>query len=976
MRAGGTCPALKCGAGPGVLPGCPGILSPPSLRRFGRARLPRNEGERIMEQGTLFVKLESAREALPVQGRVVISQTVNGVRVLEIELVTDEDGLTQPVTLDAPDRSISLDPASTQQAWAAYDVEAYADGYSDILLEGVQVYSGVEAYAPISMLPIFSSQAVSPTAVTADTGSTSREAQQDILHTTIPAPAIRGGSASGPAPLSTCATQPLVLQSVFIPQYITVHLGKPQNSAANETVSFPYYIKNVCSSEIYPTWPENAIRANIYAQISLALNRVYTEWYPSKGYNFNITNSTQYDQYYVSGRNIFTNISRIVDDIFNTYLRRVGDFAPYYAEYCNGTTVTCKGMSQWGTVSLAESGLSPIQILRRYYGNNFELVTTNDIRAIPSSYPGTPLRLGSTGNNVSIIQRQLNRIAKNYPAIGQQSVDGVFGATTQSAVRTFQKIFNLTQDGVVGKSTWYKISYIYVAVKKLAELGSESEPYPGGSGDAPGSGTGSIQQGAVGAQVAAVQYYLSYLAQTFYPTIPNIVPDGIFGAQTRSAVIAFQNTFGLTADGIVGPATWAALEKQFETAYDDNNPGSYFGAYPGVVLREGNRGLRVQQMQFYLLYLHYSYSSIPKINADGIFGPATTAAVRAFQAKFGLTQDGVVGLATWTELYSIYSQKNALVLSDEQVPAYPGFVLRRGSQGQAVLGVQTYLNVISRKYASVTPLTRDGNFDSRTEVSVRAFQRQFKLTITGWVDEPTRNRIYSEYKNTLLSEHLECRFIDVPYPGEPVEVGQTNIFVRTALYYYNLIAAFDLLLEPTDINDTFTLEDSLAIEEFQRTRGLTVTGVIDEDTWTLLYYQYVAAYQDVFPNCAAQGSVPQPSQTLVPGSRGVAVEQLQIWINALSAYYCDLVPQDVTGIYDEATESNVFILQTLLDLPLTGEVDQTTWNLIQEAYEEALAENNNGEEAYGDLLDVTYINRTISMTETVLCAGNCGTPLD
>ena len=515
-----------------------------------------------------------------------------------------------------------------------------------------------------------------------------------------------------------------------------------------------------------------------------------------------------------------------------------------------------------------------------------------------------------------------------------------------------------------------------MCIRDRAELGSESEPYPGGSGDAPGSGTGSIQQGAVGAQVAAVQYYLSYLAQTFYPTIPNIVPDGIFGAQTRSAVIAFQNTFGLTADGIVGPATWAALEKQFETAYDDNNPGSYFGAYPGVVLREGNRGLRVQQMQFYLLYLHYSYSSIPKINADGIFGPATTAAVRAFQAKFGLTQDGVVGLASWTELYSIYSQKNALVLSDEQVPAYPGFVLRRGSQGQAVLGVQTYLNVISRKYASVTPLTRDGNFDSRTEVSVRAFQRQFKLTITGWVDEPTWNRIYSEYKNTLLSEHLECRFIDVPYPGEPVEVGQTNIFVRTALYYYNLIAAFDLLLEPTDITDTFTLEDSLAIEEFQRTRGLTVTGVIDEDTWTLLYYQYVAAYQDVFPNCAAQGSVPQPFQTLVPGSRGVAVEQLQIWINALSAYYCDLVPQDVTGIYDETTESNVFILQTLLDLPLTGEVDQTTWNLIQEAYEEALAENNNGEEAYGDLLDVTYINRTISMTETVLCAGNCGTPLD
>lgn len=214
------------------------------------------------------------------------------------------------------------------------------------------------------------------------------------------------------------------------------------------------------------SWPENALRANIYAQISLALNRIYTEWYPSKGYSFNITNSTQYDQYYVSGRNIFSNISRIVDEIFNTYLRRVGDFAPYYAEYCNGTTVTCRGLSQWGTVSLAQSGLSPIQILRRYYGSNFELVTTNDVRSIPSSYPGTPLRVGSTGSAVRTIQRQLNRIAKNYPSIGQQTVDGIFGQATAAAVRTFQRIFDLTQDGVVGKATWYKISYVYCTKRR------------------------------------------------------------------------------------------------------------------------------------------------------------------------------------------------------------------------------------------------------------------------------------------------------------------------------------------------------------------------------------------------------------------------------------------------------------------------------------------------------------------------------
>ena len=927
-----------------------------------------------MEQGTLFIKLESAREALPVQGKVTISQTVDGEVVFEIELTTDEDGLTAPVILDAPDRSISLNPNNTQQAYATYDVQASADGYADILAQAVQVYSGVEAYLPISMVPVFSSEDVAPQAVTADAGSTSSKARQELITYTIPAPSLKSESASGPAPLTTCSVQPRVLSSVFIPERITVHLGKPQNSAANETVSFSYYIKNVCSSEIYPTWPENALRANIYAQISLALNRIYTEWYPSKGYNFNITNSTQYDQYYVSGRNIFTNISKIVDEIFNTYLRRVGDFAPFYAEYCNGTTVTCKGMSQWGTVNLAQSGRTPIQILRYYYGNNFDLVTTNDLRAIPSSYPGTPLRVGSTGENVSIMQRQLNRIAKNYPIIGQQTVNGTFGTTMQTAVKAFQKIFNLTQDGVIGKSTWYKISYIYVAVKKLAELGSESEPYPDGSGSAPGSGTGTIQQGAVGAQVAALQYYLTYLARTFYPTIPVIVPDGIFGAQTSNAVIAFQNQFGLTADGIVGPATWGELETQFEISYDDNNPGSYFGAYPGVVLREGSTGLRVQQMQFYLLYLHYSYSAIPKIRADGNYGPATTAAVRAFQGVFGLTQDGVVGLNTWTEMFSIYSQKNALVLSDEQIPSYPGFVMRMGSSGQPVLGVQTYLTVLSRKYGSITPLTRDGNFDVRTDASVRAFQKQFGLTVTGWVDENTWNRIYSEYRNVLLSENVECRFIDVPYPGTPVEVGQTNVYVRTALYYYNMIAAFDLLLDPVPISETYTLDAADAMKEFQYTRGLTVTGNVDEETWTLLYYQYVAAYKDVFPQCAGEGSVPAPFQTLVLGSRGVAVEQLQIWINTLSTYLCDVVYQTVNGIYDEVTESNVFILQSILGLPVTGEVDQDTWNAIKLAYEEAIAPNNNGEEAFGDFLTVAYNNRLISMTEDVVCAGNCGTP--
>ena len=209
-----------------------------------------------------------------------------------------------------------------------------------------------------------------------------------------------------------------------------------------------------------PTWPEQALRANIHAQISLALNRIFTEWYPSRGYNFDITNSTSFDQYYVHKRNVFEVMERITDDIFNTYVRRVGTIDPYYTEYCDGKTVTCKGMKQWGTVDRANAGMNALQILRYYYGNNIEIVRTNNIQAVPQSYPGTPLRRGSTGKYVRIIQRQLTRIAKNYPFFGNPGTDGVFGEATEKAVKAFQKQFSLSQDGVVGRSTWYKISYI------------------------------------------------------------------------------------------------------------------------------------------------------------------------------------------------------------------------------------------------------------------------------------------------------------------------------------------------------------------------------------------------------------------------------------------------------------------------------------------------------------------------------------
>ena len=247
----------------------------------------------------------------------------------------------------------------------------------------------------------------------------------------------------------------------FIPKTITVHLGSPDSNAINVTDDFASYVKNVASSEIYPTWPEESLRANIYAIITFAVNRIYTEYYKSKGYNFDITNTTAYDQAYVRGREIFQPISRIVDEIIDSYVVKDGQVQPYYTQYCSGRDTYCRGLSQWGTVTLAERGYTPYQILRYYYGN-VGIVENVPVRSNVESYPGRPLKLGSAGEDVRTIQQELNRIGKNYPAIPTiSSTDGIFGQQTQRAVTKFQEIFNLTPDGAVGRTTWYKIKNIY-----------------------------------------------------------------------------------------------------------------------------------------------------------------------------------------------------------------------------------------------------------------------------------------------------------------------------------------------------------------------------------------------------------------------------------------------------------------------------------------------------------------------------------
>lgn len=392
----------------------------------------------------------------------------------------------------------------------------------------------------------------------------------------------------------------------YVPEFITVHLGPASQSAENVTVSFPDYIKNVASSEIYPTWELSALRANILAQISFALNRVYTEYYVSRGYPFQITSTTATDQKFIKGRNIFDNIDRLVDDIFNDYIRRQGFVEPLAAKFCNGTTVTCDGLSQWGSQELAQQGLDSMAILRRYYGNDIELVVDAPVQGLQNSYPGSPLRRGAAGPDVVVVQTELNRIGQNYPAIPKiQPVDGVFGQQTEEAVRRFQEIFGLTADGVVGKATWYRLVSLYVGVNRLSELVSEGQRMFGIPFQAPQA----VSEGSPRNQMLIVQYFLSILAQ-FDPLIPFVTLDGIYGPATRQAVRSFQTAQGIPVTGTVDTATWNALYSAFEgidvTVLSDdilfpaelqglgNDPDFYsqitrMTQFPGRELRLGDR---------------------------------------------------------------------------------------------------------------------------------------------------------------------------------------------------------------------------------------------------------------------------------------------------------------------------------------------------------------------------------------------------
>lgn len=410
-----------------------------------------------IDQGKLLISIRSQTGQVPIEGATItLSYTGQPDSILET-LSTNSSGQTENITLDTPPLEYSMEPAQNQP-YAEYTIEVTAPGYESVNVSGIELLSGEEALQDVVMTPLEETQATNERIVIGP------HTLYGEYPPKIPEDEIKPVNESGE----------IVLSRVVVPEYVIVHDGPPSDrSATDHYVRFKDYIKNVAASEIYATWPESTIRANVLAILSFTLNRVYTEWYRNKGYDFTITSSTAYDHKWIRGRNIFENISYVVDEIFANYLSRPNVKQPILTQYCDGQQVQCldRGwMTQWGSKYLGDQGYNPIEIIRYFYGDDMYINTAEQISGIPASWPGYDLSIGSSGTKVRQIQEQLDRIAQSYTAIPRITADGVYGPATAEAVRAFQQIFNLPVTGVVDYPTWYDISNIYVGITRIGEL--------------------------------------------------------------------------------------------------------------------------------------------------------------------------------------------------------------------------------------------------------------------------------------------------------------------------------------------------------------------------------------------------------------------------------------------------------------------------------------------------------------------------
>ena len=444
----------------------------------------------------------------------------------------------------------------------------------------------------------------------------------------------------------------MAIRYPVVPNNITIHLGAPDENARNITVPYTDYLANVASSELYPTWPRNALIANMYAINSFALNRIYNEWYRSKGYNFDITSSPAYDQTYTENRSTYANIDEIAQEIFDNYIVKGNQVQPYFTKYCDGRITKCDGLSQWGSVSLANQGKTPIEILKTYYGNDISIKYDAPVSDSTEGYPGYIIGLGSAGNPVQAIQRDLRRIRKNYPAIPEINTNvGIYDEDTFAAVKKFQEIFGLPVTGEVDKATWYKIKYIYTSVKKLADLYSEGLSKE----EATFLYSDELSYGDTGIEVEYIHYFLDALA-FLDEDIPRLPTNSIYTNNTITMVKAFQTKYNLPVTGIFTYKDWNVLQK----AYNDilkSFPKEYQNyideLYPDYFLTRGSTGNDVRRFQKFLLAICKFDKSIPGVRVNGIFDELTEKSVKKLQQDYGFDVNGIVGPLLWRKVVEL-----------------------------------------------------------------------------------------------------------------------------------------------------------------------------------------------------------------------------------------------------------------------------------------------------------------------------------
>ena len=763
-----------------------------------------------MPTGDLVFVLRSAKNALPINSGAVTVTDESGQTVFYEFLTAASGGITRTAKLEAPQKSLSLDSdANAVLPYSRYNVTVLAEGWYRMQIFGVQIFEGTVTRLPIDLVPLPEGERVP------------NESETIIIR--IPEHALResGGTLQGESIPTAALPAVAIGEGVFIPETVTVHLGTPDESAPNVTVAFTDYIKNVASSEIYPTWPKEALRSNILAQISLTLNRIYTEWYRSRGYDFDITNSTAFDQAFVYGRNIFDEVSVIVDDIFNNYIVRPNRIEPLFASYCNGTTTTCAGLSQWGTVALAESGQTSDDILAFYYGD-ISITQTDDIRTPEESYPGEPLSFGDSNENVRIIQEQLNRIAINFPLIPLIEVNGIYNEQTVNSVREFQRLFILEITGVTDKATWYRISQIYASVKRLAEITSEGQRAAYNQQLYPGE---PLKNGARGSEVQEIQFYLQRISR-FNPIVESPRLDGIYGADTARAVQSFQNAYGLSPTGIVDEFVWSRIVEIYNGTLDNTDEPSNAITpipYPDFVLSSGANGEYVRYIQQVLNIINNVFLTIPELDEDGIFGSATASAVNAFAELFGYSQNGSIDKPLWDKINQIYATvlKNCIFATAESENAmpYPNTILNIGSSGDSVRYIQSRINTIHGAIPYIPQLTVDGLYGSATANAVGRLQRVFGLTETATVNESTH----------LLVNYIYAAVINGCLPS-----GARAAFAKSEAVREIKVSELKDIMRQNGINvgsgPIFGIKSRRALADWQSSRGLEPTGLPDKAT--------------------------------------------------------------------------------------------------------------------------------------------------